>query len=334
MKALRRFFVRLTASITRRLDEKRLREEIEEHLALQTAENIKAGMSPGEARRQSVLKFGAIEALKEDYRDKRGLPVLERGLHDIRYAVRSLYKNPGFTTVAVLTLMLGIGANTAMFSLIDGLLFKKLPVENPHELVVLRPEDANEPQAFTYPTWERLQESHPAPFEGLFAYAYSRLNSESDAIDAMRASSAMFTTLGNSPALGRVFTVGDDQRGGGAVAMITYRYWQRRFGGARDVIGRTIKIEATPFTIVGVTPSTFLGPTIGRTFDVAIPIGTEPLIRGKGFESFRRTFSWLNVMGRLKSGNTIEAATSALRGVQADIRQQSMPVVRVRTNGS
>ena len=156
MKALRRFFVRLTASIARGRDERRLREEIEEHLALQTAENIQAGMSPYEARRQAVLKFGAVEAIKADYRDRQGLPFLDHLVTDVRHALRSLRTSPGFTAVAVITLALGIGANTAIFSLIDGLLFKKLPVENPHELVVLRPEDAQlSRRRSAYPTWER-----------------------------------------------------------------------------------------------------------------------------------------------------------------------------------
>ncbi len=328
MKALRRFVVRLTGFITRRRGEARLKEELEEHLALQTAANLRAGMEPEEARRQAVLKFGAVEAVKEDYRDQRSLPFLEDLFHDTRYAVRTLRKNPSFTAVVVLTLALGIGANTAMFSVIDALLLRRLSVPDPQELVVLRVEGSG-PQAFTYATWEQLQ-THRASFAGLFAYADSRLHSEDELLETMWASGELFDTLGVSPMIGRVLTPADDQKGGGssgAVAVISYRFWQRRFQAIPDVVGRTLILEAVPFTIVGVMPSRFLGPTIGRAFDVAIPVGTEPLIRGKGSNLARRNFSWLTVMGRLKSGVTREAATGVLRTIQADVRQQSMPAV-------
>src|SRR5438045_3781190 len=134
MRALRRFFRRLSSWATTQQDEERLRAEIEDHLALQTAENLRAGLSPVEARRQAVLKFGAVEAIKEDYRDQRGLPFLETLLQDTRYALRRLRNSPAFTVTVVLTLALGIGATTSIFTLAHAVLLKSLPVANPGEL--------------------------------------------------------------------------------------------------------------------------------------------------------------------------------------------------------
>ena len=134
MKDLRRFLTRLKNLVTRRRDEERLEEEIEEHLALQTAENVKAGLSPAEARRQAMLKFGAVEAIKEEYRDQRGLPFVETLLYDTRYALRRLRKSPAFTITVVLTLALGIGATTSIFTMFHAVLLKSLTVANPGEL--------------------------------------------------------------------------------------------------------------------------------------------------------------------------------------------------------
>jgi len=134
MRTLRRIFRRLTSWITTHRDEERLRTEIEEHIALQTDENVRAGLSPVEARRQAVLKFGMVEAVKESYRDHRGLPVLETLIQDTRYALRRLRMAPAFTIATILTLSLGIGATTSIFTLIHAVLLKSLPVANPGEL--------------------------------------------------------------------------------------------------------------------------------------------------------------------------------------------------------
>jgi putative ABC transport system permease protein len=253
-------------------------------------------------------------------------------MHDLRLAARALRATPVVTIVAVLSLALGIGANTAIFSLINGLLLRALPVKAPQQLALVTDDVTAGIESWTNPIWEQIRERRHDLFDDAFAWSTTRFNlserGETQFVDGLWASGGLFDTLGVVPMLGRTFSPADDVRGGGtdgAVAVISYSFWQRRFGGAADAIGHTLTIERVPFTIVGVTPPDFFGPEVGRAFDLAIPIGDEPLIRGK--ESFldARSTWWLTVMARLKAGQSVDAATAALRGLQRQIHDATLP---------
>jgi len=249
---------------------------------------------------------------------------------DIRDAFRALQATPIVTAVAILSLALGIGANTAIFSILDTLMLRTLPVKSADRLAVVGI-GSSERDSFTNPIWEQIRDRRDL-FDGAFAYSSSRFNlsstAQTDYVDGFWASGRIFDVLGVPATLGRTFTEADDRRGGGpdgAVAVISYRYWQSRYSGAADVIGRQVTIDRIPYTIVGVTPPEFFGVEVGRTFDIAIPIGTEPLIRGKESGLDRRSYWWMSVFIRLKADQTFASATAALRGVQPQIREATIP---------
>ena len=200
-------------------------------------------------------------------------------LQDLRYGLRMLAKNPGFTAVAVLTLALGIGANTAIFSLINTVMLRFLPVEKPQELVLLRmrtPKGGSESRAtFTNPIWEQMRDRQDV-FSGAFAWSDTRFNlaasGEAQYANGIWVSGDFFKTLGIRPRLGRLFIPTDDQRGCAGVAVFSYGYWQERFSGDAAVLGQLITLDKHAFPIVGVAPSGFYGVNIGEKFDVALPI--------------------------------------------------------------
>jgi len=251
-------------------------------------------------------------------------------MSDIRDAVRALRASPVVTSVAVLSLALGIGANTAIFSILDSLMIRTLPVRDPQRLAVLAL--GNEGQdAFTNPIWEQVR-AHRDLVDDAFAWSNGRLNvsqtAQTEYIDGIWASGRFFDALGVQAILGRTFQEADDARGGGPdgpVAVVSYRFWQSRFSGAADVIGKPFTIERVTYTIIGVTPPDFFGVDVGRTFDVVVPIGTEPLVRGKESALDMRANWWLGIMVRTKAGQSFESAASALRGVQPQIREATIP---------
>jgi predicted permease len=254
-------------------------------------------------------------------------------MHDLRLAIRSLRATPIVSIVAALSLALGIGANTAIFSLVDSLVLRALPVEDPQRLVILNDSSARGlfDSSWTYAIWENVRERASA-FDSALAWSTQRFNmangGEIQPVAGLYVSGGYFAGLGVPALIGRTLTPEDDVRGGGqdgAVAVISYAFWQRRFGGAADALGRTLTLDRVPFTIVGVAPPEFFGAEIGRTFDVAVPFGDEPLVRGAESGLDRRSMWWLTVMLRLKRGMTIEDANAAMRGIQPQVREASMP---------
>ena len=257
-------------------------------------------------------------------------------MHDVRIALRELRRSPIVTAVAVFSLALGIGANTAIFSLVNSLLVRPLPIAQPDRLAVItdtRADGHGFTETWTNLTWEQIRDRAQA-FDATCASWTDRLNiasggGESSMVDAMWVSGGYFGALGVSPLLGRGITPEDDVRGGGrdgAVAVIGYDFWQRRFGGAASAVGTTLTIESVPVTIVGVTRPDFFGTQVGRTFDLAMPINDERLLRGTNTRIFTdRAATLLTVFLRLKPGQSIDAATAVLRGLQPQIRVAALP---------
>jgi putative ABC transport system permease protein len=251
---------------------------------------------------------------------------------DVRLAFRSLRATPIVSIVALLSLALGIGANTAIFSLVNSLILRALPVVEPSRLVIVN--DSTETagfQSWTFAIWDNIRQRAQA-FDGACAWSTLRFNlangGEQQPVDGMFVTGGYFATLGVPALIGRTITAADDVRGGGkdgAVAVISYAFWQRHYGGAADALGKPLLVERIPFTVIGVMPPAFFGSDVGRAFDVAVPLGDEPLIRGKETALDRRSNWWLTVMLRLKSGQTIDAANAALRAVQPAIRENAMP---------
>ena len=245
---------------------------------------------------------------------------------DWRDGWRSLRATPTVTAVAVLSLALGIGASTALFSIFSSLTLKSLPVPEAARLVLLV-EDS-----WTNPIWEEIRGRQDQIADAAFAWSTERFDlsstGETDLVDGLFASGRIFDVLGVSALRGRTFTQSDDDRRGGPdgpVAVISYGFWQRRFAGADDAIGRTLSINRTPFTIVGVTPQGFFGPDVGRSADVMLPLGTEAIVRGVESSLDGRLSWWLNIMLRLRRDQTVAQATERLRGVQDQIRVATMP---------
>jgi predicted permease len=292
-----------------------LDDDIRDHIERETQDNIDRGMTPDEARRRALLAFGNRALVREDTRAiwiRRWADELRQ---DVSYACRTLRRNPGFTTVVVLTLALGIGANTAIFSLVETVLLRSLPVAQPDELVFLQ--TTGRSAAPPYPYFERLRDE--ISFAGIAAFATDELRITVDGtpeqVFGQVASGTYFDVLALTPAAGRLMTRGDEQMDP-PVAVIGYGYWQRRFGGDPGAIGRTLSFGDRIFTIVGVTPPEFRGLDPGRQVDVTLPI-TQQRAQLANAEA-----QWFNAVARLRTGVTLAQAAARTDATFQTLRQE------------
>jgi predicted permease len=318
MKILRRFFTRLFNSAAKRAQEERLREEIAEHIALQTAENVRAGLSPIEARRQAMLKFGGVEAMKEDYRAERGLLLIENLVRDLRFAFRMLRKSPGFTAVAVATLALGIGANAVVFGILNALILRPLHV--PHAESLYGIERGNDKAVnHSYPDYLDLRDRNRS-FEDLAAYNVTSVGLDTgnnpSAAWILETTGNYFDALEIQPYLGRFFHAADEYGPNSApYIVLTYAYWHNHFQDDRGVVGRIVQLNKHPFTILGVAPPEFRGTLLIVFPDFWVPLVNQEQIEGVNVLAVRANRGLLMVLGHLKAGITPAQAVADLNSI-------------------
>jgi predicted permease len=251
--------------------------------------------------------------------------MLDAILQDLRYAFRALRSSPGFAAVAILSLALGIGANTAIFSLIDSVILKTLPVSHPEQLLQVT---MGKNQSFTNPIWEQLRD-HGDVFSGIFAYGGGRFNlaagGEARYAQGNFVAGQFFETLGLHPMLGRNLSPADDKRGCAGTAVLSYGFWQKEYGGRADVVGKTISLDNHPFEILGVIEPGFTGVDVGNAKDLYIPLCAEKIIHGETSMLDQRSAWWLRVIARPKPGISASQATARLKTLAPAVFEATVP---------
>ena len=327
--------------LKRRKKDAELAAELELYLADEYERNIAAGMTPEEAAWAARRKLGNLTAIQESVHEMHTIELLETIWQDLRYAVRQMKLSPGFFVVAALSLALGIGANTAIFQLIDAVRIRLLPVRAPEELVEVRvpPKTDHccsgnfsdrEPR-LTYPLWDEIRKRQQA-FSSMFVFGDQRFNlansGEARYAEGLYVSGDFFNTLGVQPFRGRLLNAEDDRPGCGAPgAVISYAFWRGEFGGDTAIVGRSLSLEGHVVPIIGVSPPYFYGVDVGHRFDVAVPVCAEPLIAGEDSHLAKRHHWWLAAIGRLKPGWTVAMAAAQVDAISPGIFEATVPPV-------
>ncbi len=330
MRPLRVLVRRLAGLFRGDRQDRELAEEIESNLEMHIADNLRAGMSLGEARRQALISLGGVEATKEAYRDQRGLPVLDTLFQDVRYGLRALRRSPGFALTAVMTLALGIGATTAIFSAVYALLIRPLPYRDSSRLVwVTERVPSGFGGAVAEPDMIAWRE-RGRPFEAVAGYAFNEYTltgvGEPVRISGALASANYLALLGVTPQIGRDLTADDDRPGSPAVAVISDALWRERFNANPQVLGATLNLDRDPYTVIGVLPPDFHFPDMPNAPEVLMPLRAPA---SSTFSSENATVE-LQVLAKLPSGVSLENAQAELQLFQQDrLRTYPAPMARM-----
>jgi putative ABC transport system permease protein len=317
MPALRSFLARLAALFTRRRRDRELTDELESHLQMHIDDNLRRGMSPDEAHRRAVLELGGVEQTKEIYRERRGLPMIETLLQDLRFGARTLARNPGFTAVAILTLALGIGATTAIFSVVYGVLLRPLPYRDSNRIMAvfeINPEGHRSHLAD--PNFDDFRDQSRS-FQTIAKYG-ENVVSVSGARQPTRTSVAnvspdFLKVFGIQPILGRDFIAGDSKKGAGPTVLVSYGYWKQDLGSSRDLSQVHLKIDGAAYSVIGVLPAGFRFPA---DVDLWLPADLDG-------ENPSRTSHNYYAVGRLRDGVTVQQANGDISAIARRIHNTS-----------
>src|SRR5947199_6778414 len=312
MNKFRAWLLRFGGLFRKQRREKDLDAEMDSHLQMHIEDNLRAGMNATEARRQALIKLGGVEQTKEIYRDCRGLPLLETFFQDLRFAFRMLRKNPGFTAVAALTLALGIGANTAIFSIVNAVVLRPLPYKDSSRIVTFHTKTAMFPN-FTLPlTWPAFQEvrGQSTLLEETAAYwATDRTLTGEDQPEVLRVtgvSNGFFEELGGTAEQGRLLSEQDHKPGQDRLAVISDAFWRTRFATDSSVIGRKLILDKEVYTIIGVAAQGFAFPERSEGW---LPISLTPEIEQN------QKFFRFQVLGKLRKGEKLDTLQAGLGAI-------------------
>ncbi|MGB6482717.1 MAG: ABC transporter permease [Candidatus Acidiferrales bacterium] len=314
MNWLRQIVFRLQVVLGKRQRDRVLDEELQTHLALLVEQNVARGMSPEAARREAKLSLGGADQIKESVHDHRGLPLLETFVQDIHFALRMLRKSPGFTAVAVLTLALGIGANTAIFSVLEAQMWKSLPFPDSNRLVnVLRTRttDPNHASLFSAPDFPDWSASAQNTFDSICAFQWPDFYNmpgadTAERVTAQPVSSTFFDTLRMPPVLGRSFLASEQRDGSNHEVILSYAFWQSHYTSNPRIIGSTLVLDGSPYTIVGVAPAALDFGVFGDNSNMYVPL----VIAHRNIGS--RTGTGLLVVARLKQEVSFRSAQAQM----------------------
>jgi predicted permease len=318
---MRRFFARIAAFLLRGRAERELSREVASHLALMEDDFRRRGMSDAEARNAARRAYGGVDLAMEMQRDARSFVWLEQAVQDARHVVRSLRKSPAFVAVALLSLGLGIGVNTAIFTLVHGILLKQLPVPDPQRIVQIKAHFATfDGSAFSYPVFRELRKQREV-FADVIAFhggGATLVEGEARTPIAMElVSGSYFSFFGARPALGRLIEEADDAAGGRPVCVLSHATWQSRFGGDSRVLGRILLVNGVALEVVGVAPEGFTGPYLQRRNDLWTATAMQSELAKIPRDS--ATWIWLSLLGRLRPGVPMAEASARLAGASAGI---------------